>query len=418
MAYEFFLSYARANDDPYLKVFIEAVSEVIRERRGLPAGAPVGFFDQRELELGENWDQSIVEALQTSRVFLALWSPAYFKSEYCGKEWALFAQRCNAAALASGGPMPPVIKPVIWIPFRTGDVPPALSVGQFTFGDPAALHNTRGFKYLLKQQQEYRTQYTELVEQLAQQIIDAADAHVLPQVDAVPPLKSIPSAFTAPAPRGGAAPRRPPAGPKHVRFVYVAADPNAFGTARTNEAYTEVGAGDWKPFFPENRTRVHAFLQHFVSSEELGFSSDELSFGPSLLDEIETAWERRQIVVLIVDGWSVEWSAQYRDVLQQLDQRLDYHWCVLVPWNESDTDSVARRAEIQDAISRTFDRHANLSPNPMFFRAGIKSPDDLKQALREVLTRLKEEIKKRAQVDMPVPAGPSKSVIVGPSAQG
>src|SRR3954468_3728848 len=133
MAYEFFLSYARANNDPYLKLFIEAVSEVIRERRGLPAGAQVAFFDQQELELGEDWDQTIVDALQTSRVFVALWSPAYFKSEYCGKEWALFAQSCAAADAASGGPHPPMIKPVVWVPFRTGEVPPALSVGQFTF---------------------------------------------------------------------------------------------------------------------------------------------------------------------------------------------------------------------------------------------------------------------------------------------
>lgn len=89
MAYEFFFSYTRANNDPYLKLFFDAVSEVIRERRGLPANVPVGFFDQRELELGEDWDQAIVDALQTSRVFLAVWSPGYFKSEYCGKEWAL-----------------------------------------------------------------------------------------------------------------------------------------------------------------------------------------------------------------------------------------------------------------------------------------------------------------------------------------
>jgi FxsC-like protein len=118
-----------------------------------------------------------------------------------------------------------------------------------------------------------------------------------------------------------------------------------------------------------------------------------------------------------VDGWSVDWSPQYRDVLKRLDERLDYHWSVLVPWNESDADSVARRPQIQEAVNRTFDRHANLAPNPMFFRSGINSTEELKVALRDVLTRLKEEIKKRAQVDMPVPAGPSKSVVLGPSGQ-
>jgi len=418
MPYEFFLSYTRANNDPYLKPFFEAVSEVIRERRGAPQTEQLGFFDQRELELGEDWDRSIVDALQTSNVLLVVSSPAYFRSEFCGKEWALFQQRC-AASVGPGVSLPPLIKPIIWVPFKHGDVPPAFGVGQFTFGDPGAIQNTRGFKYLLKQLQEYKTQYNDLVETLAQEIMDASDAHPLPPLAAIPRLKDVPSAFAASVTGSGTrtAPTAP-SGPKHVRFVYVAADPNAFGGARGRDPYVDVGGADWKPFFPENRTRVHTFLQNFVSNDELGFSSDELPFGPNLVAEIDDAWRRRQIVVVIVDGWSVHWDPRYRDVLKRLDERLDYHWCVLVPWNERDADSVAHRQQIQAAISLTFDRHANLAPNPMFFRTGIGSADELKAALREVLTRLKEEIKKRAPVDMPVPAGPSKAVILGPSAQG
>jgi hypothetical protein len=99
-----------------------------------------------------------------------------------------------------------------------------------------------------------------------------------------------------------------------------------------------------------------------------------------------------------------------------LDQRLDYHWCVLVPKNGKDLDSLQIRAQIDSAVSQTFDRHKNLAPNPMFYRDGITTATELKSALREVLTRLKDEIKKRASVDLPVPAGPSKSVLKGPTA--
>jgi FxsC-like protein len=133
--------------------------------------------------------------------------------------------------------------------------------------------------------------------------------------------------------------------------------------------------------------------------------------------EIEDAWRKRQIVVLIVDGWSLQWSADYRSILNQLDRRLDYHWCVLVPRNEKDTDAARLRAQIDAAVGQTFDRHANLAPNPLFYRDNISSADDLRTQLRDVLTKLKEEIKKRAPVDMPVPPGPSKTVITGPSAQ-
>jgi FxsC-like protein len=419
MSYEFFFSYTRANNDLYLKQFFDALSEVVRDKRGLPATTQVGFFDQRELELGEDWDSAIVEGLQTSKVVVAVSSPGYFKSEYCGKEWALFRERC-AAASPPGQPLPPLLKPIIWVPFKAGDVPSAFGSGQFTFGDPQGLQNTRGFKYLLKQLQEYKTQYNDLIEKLAQEIVDAADTYTLDRLTTVPRLKDVTSAF-APTAVPGAVPAvmpRVPSGPKHVRFVYVAADPQVFGNARMRDPYVDSGGADWKPFFPDNIIRVHRFVQNVVSNDDLDFTSEELPFGQNLLAEIDDAWQRRQIVVLIVDGWSVQWDAQYRAVLSQLDQRLDYHWCVLVPWNEKDQDSVAKRVQIEQAISATFDRHANLARNPMFYRDGIKSADELKSALREVLTRLKEEIKKRAPVDMPVPSGPAKSTITGPSVRG
>src|SRR3954471_2907060 len=123
MAYEFFLSYARANDytplnsDPYLTIFYKLLSQAIRDRRGLPDTVEVGFFDQRDLKLGDQWDAKLVEALQTSNVFIAIASPAYFKSEYCGKEWALFRQRLVHAA--NGETIAPLIKPLVWIPIKS-----------------------------------------------------------------------------------------------------------------------------------------------------------------------------------------------------------------------------------------------------------------------------------------------------------
>jgi FxsC-like protein len=411
MGYEFFLSYTRANNDAYLKQFFADVCDVVRDRRGLPKTAEVAFFDQSEIELGEDWDGAIVEALQTSNVVVPLFSPGYFKSEYCGKELALFRDRLAALP---GAALPPLIKPIVWVPF--GEVPPALQAGQYTFGDPGAIHNTKGFKYLLKQRQEYATEYNDLVEKLAVEILSAADTHPLPRLSSVPTLRSTVSLFKA-AP--GVAPvvgTVPPSGPKHVRFVYVAADPQRFGNARPQEPYLDCGGGDWKPFYPANTTRVHRFVQNVVSADDLDFTSEELEFTPNLVSEVAEAWERREIVVLIVDGWSVSWDADFRAILSQLDQRLDYHWCVLVPWNEQDGESMTLRARIADSLSQTFDRHANLARNPMFYRDGIKSSEELKTALREVLMRLKDEIRKRAPVHMPVPAGPDKSVLQGPTA--
>jgi FxsC-like protein len=275
-----------------------------------------------------------------------------------------------------------------------------------------------GFKYLLKQLQEYRTLYNDLIETLALEIISATEQHRLPRLPTFPRLRDTRSLFHDSGAPTTTATSRSPSGPKHVRFVYVAADPRAFGNARSSEAYLECGGADWKPFFPTHVARVHQFLQKVVSDDDIGFTSEELPLSPNLLAEMEEAWRRRQIVILVVDAWSLHWDATYRAILSQLDQRLDYHWCVLVPWNDQDTDSVSDRAQILATVSRTFDRHANLAPNPMFFRDAIKSAEELRTALREVLTCLKEEIKKRADIDMPIPAGPARAVITGPTRAG
>jgi FxsC-like protein len=415
MAYEFFFSYTRANNDAYLQRFFEDLSAEVRLLRGVPATTPVGFFDQRELELGEDWDQSIVEALSSSRVVLAAASAAYFKSEYCGKELALFARRLPAALPDAA--FPPVIKPLVWGPFKTQDTPPVFQARQFTFGDPQAIHNTKGIRYLMKQMREHEVAYNDIVSSLAQEIVNAADANPLPSLQSAPALREVASWWQPAAPASV-----PPSGPEgsepnRVHFIYVAADPKKFGGARLPDPYVEAGGSDWKPFFPDTR-RIHRFMQSVVASDELDFTSDEVPFSRNLVDEIEAAWKRRHIVVLVVDGWSLHWDAQsaavgYQAALQALDRRNDYHWCVLVPWNEQDPDLVANRATVEQMLGRTFPFHGQLARNPMFYRDGIKDFGELKVAVSEVLTRLKDEIRKHAPITMPMPAGPSKSVISG-----
>jgi FxsC-like protein len=417
MAYEFFLSYARSNNDAYLIKFFDELSEQVRLLRGLPKDHAVAFIDQREEQHGDDWDAEIVEALQTSKVLIAMVSPGYFKGASAVREWALFDVRCRAAA--PPGKTLPLVKPVIWIPLKDDDMPPGLKERHYSAGDPDAVQNKRGMRYVLRQLQEHGDEYVDLVEALAREIIDAADAHPLPRLPTVPKLQDVrvPPELEISKPGLAAAPVVIPSGPKHVRFVYVAASPQQFGNARVADPYVDVGGPDWKPFYPDSKARVHRFVQSIVANDDLDFTSDELPFGPNLLAEIDEAWRRRQIVVLLIDGWSLHWSADFRATLTQLDQRLDYHWCALLPWNGNDPDNVANRALIDAAIKQTFGRH-QLNSNPLFYRSGIQSADELKAVLREVLVRLKEEIKKIASVDMPVPEGPPQAVVSGPSTRG
>jgi FxsC-like protein len=409
MPYDFFLSYTRANNDAFLRKFFASLCEAIvevRTRRTLPIPPQVGFFDQRELELGEDWDAALVQGLQTSRVFVAIASPEYFKSDYCGREWQFFRNRLSSGVAP---PLPPLIKPIHWAPFKIATLPPGIAAGQILRGDPAAVENTEGYKALLKNFVEQEDAWNRLILGLAEEIIDAGEKYALDPLDPVPALRQTDSAF-------GPQLQTPQTGPKRVKFAYMAADPNSFGAARSPAAYQDAGGADWKPFYPTSSTPLHQELQLFVAGSDLNFTSDELKVGPGFIDEIDDAEKKRQLVVLFVDGWSLQWDQQYQSILSQLDRRLDYHWCVIVPTNDQDPDATAARPKIDAAIASSFDRHSNLSPNPLFFRTNIKSTDELKKELADVLVKLKEEVKKRAKVEMPVPAGPSRTVVRGPAA--
>lgn len=418
MSYEFFFSYTRSNNSNYLRQFFNDLSEEVRELNGLPAGSPVGFFDQRDIELGSEWEEDILQALQDSKVLVSIYSPGYFKSAYCGREWRFFQMRRELyvktlkAEGATAAELPPSIKPVLWVAPLPADLEPLVGALQYTVEDPHSVHNTEGLRYVLQKLHDYRSIYVDYVRRLAKSILQAGQAHPLPKLVPSPALADVSSSFKIAAPVPGPAVYSP----KHVRFVFVAARPNEIADLRSIDPYIENGGADWKPFFPAETASIGPFVQHIASGSDLGFTSDELSLSANLIQEIEKAWEERKIVIILVDGWTVGWQAQYQQILRQFDQRNFYHCSVLVPWNDRDPENSAKREAIETAVRATFDFRANLMRNPIFFRDSIRSLDELREALRDVLVRIKAEIRNRADVARPIPHEITKPTISGVSA--
>ena len=55
-------------------------------------GADPGFMDL-SMNPGSEWRGELLEAVGTCKVFVALLSPSYTASEWCGKEWDAFSRR-------------------------------------------------------------------------------------------------------------------------------------------------------------------------------------------------------------------------------------------------------------------------------------------------------------------------------------
>jgi hypothetical protein len=195
MRYVFFFSYARTNRDEYLIRFYKDLSRQVEQRLGLTKEEleqkQIGFLDERDLELGSEWEPDLIEALQNSSVLVCAYSPSYFVSEYCGREWHLFQMRRREWPEFRAGlkPMPAAIKPIIWVsPTRrmTADTVHADVWGvQYKLGQTDAIYNTEGIEPMLRRSNTYRDQYEAFIDELAKTIIDASD--VLPALPILGP---------------------------------------------------------------------------------------------------------------------------------------------------------------------------------------------------------------------------------------
>jgi hypothetical protein len=113
----FFVSYARAGrggTDKHVREFFDELSEMLAELVALRVGMDPGFMD-RALPGGARWSADLRRALGTCQVFVALMSPRYLASEWCGREWDAFARR-QVLRRQHGTPVPAAaILPVVWL---------------------------------------------------------------------------------------------------------------------------------------------------------------------------------------------------------------------------------------------------------------------------------------------------------------
>jgi hypothetical protein len=128
----FFLSYARAvrGVAPNARFFnfFEELSENVAQLVARPVGAEPGFMD-RSIASGAHWTPELLKAIGTCQVFVALLSPPYVSSMWCGQEWWAFKQR--EVVKRSGEPdYQTAIIPVIWAPLADEDTPAAVHAVQ------------------------------------------------------------------------------------------------------------------------------------------------------------------------------------------------------------------------------------------------------------------------------------------------
>jgi hypothetical protein len=130
---------------------------------------------------GTVWPVSVDDALATAQTFVALCRPNYFTSKFCGREWASFQARQDAAGVRGTLGCNAII-PVLWVgqQYVVKHMPSAAARLQYTEPTILGKYNSMGI-YGLRINSARGYQRTTLA--IAQRIVEVAETTRLPPCD-------------------------------------------------------------------------------------------------------------------------------------------------------------------------------------------------------------------------------------------
>ena len=335
----FFLSYAhitprfptsRGPDYWVREFFRDLCNELVSlDPRWYTEGQP-GFMDH-SMPGGAMWPRRLAEQLAGCRVFVPLYSRAYFISEFCGKEWAVFRERQMAHIAETGMPNEAVI-PVLWQPIRHDELPAHAGAVQVAPLGDSPLYQDRGLFELIRLHRE--TEYLRVVIRLAELLNDAA--RKAPPPGPVADLDTVTPLF----------PQRPDVAPKGRRLylTVVAHDKHSAPPGRHRHFYGDQPE-DWNPYHPE--TTVPLLSRAEDVARELGYTPTrhpdtgaETPDGPG---------------IVLVDPWMVE-DAAGAERIREADGKLPPWVRALIPWGRHDTQTAERVSVLRAKLKHTMPR--------------------------------------------------------------
>ncbi len=405
--YWVFLSYARRDakglegkENPFFERFYKDLASEIGKVAAIPASIPekdIQFYDREDIEIGADWSKTLYDALQSSKVFVCLFSPSYFKSEYCGKEFQVFNERVKKykAALSQNVREPELIIPVLWEnPNRFLEpLPEAVSGIQYADKNLGLGYSNIGVSQMLRLQKE--VDYQEFLINLADKIYKEAQFHPMPPEPSIKPLKDVKSAFhvpPTPAVVAGAVPGAK--GPSIAWFIYAAGGKADYNNIRQQQSQIFYGNSglEWQPYYPTDPNIIHYIAATVATTK--GLAPIPLAVSNSLIDQLEEAEDNNTIAVIIIDPWSIKLPA-FEQPLKQFDRTRLSNCGVIIVWNENDQETKTARTALETLLQKTFSR--NYISKDILFQPSISSETELRTKLGEAIEEVRKKIEERGK---------------------
>lgn len=385
----FFLSYSR-RDAPggFLSQFYDDLCRElsIRGGPGIDSDGSIGFLDMDQ-QPGINWATNTGKALGSCKVFVPVYSPSYFNSSYCGKEWHAFSRRLASHQKVHGA-APACIVPCLWV--KLLEEPPQVTrLIQDTRHSFSSEYQEFGLRFLM-QLKDNESKYREFLVKFTNMLVNAGRRQAADALTGIS-LFDEEDAFAVEARPANTAQYRVvgATGIKRVTFVVAAASRNEMKLIRaTVDVYGDDWT-DWRPYYPPCPDPIALRAQNIAHGQRM-FSRFE-TVGENLFELLEKAQEHNELVVLIVDPWVVGLS-EYKRILNRLDGLRYRTTAVLVPSEAAEMIE----AKVRDPLYLCL---ANwVESGERTFRQDIGSVEEFEKILGQVLIEIRSRILRRAEV--------------------
>ncbi|MFE2067021.1 TIR-like protein FxsC [Streptomyces sp. NPDC059467] len=356
----FFLSYAHVprdesdETDPDLWVhrLFRDLCGHIRNMTTVSAGS-AGFMD-RKMRAGQRWNDELADSLVGCRVFVPLYSPRYFVSSWCGKEWTAFGQRQTSYRIPGQRGLPSAVVPALWTPVPDHRLPECAQGIQYLGPDHGERYRRFGL-YGLAKLSSFRSDYQKAVLMLARRIVDVGESIAVERGDPAA-LHTAQDAFTR---DGGTL----PATGRRLRISVAAGTRRRLPEGRSPAYYGSTSL-EWRPYHPAAPHPLRKVAAGIA--EQLDFQPDVREFdhahGPSEGPE-----------VLLLDRWLLR-DPEHRALLGEFDADDHRRTGLVVPWNAADPDDDADEpgvaAEVESALPRRTSRQRQAG------RPTVLGPDE------------------------------------------
>ncbi|MCL8013674.1 TIR-like protein FxsC [Streptomyces sp. AS02] len=345
----FFLSYAHtprdetdeSDPDVWVHRLFRDLCEDIRQLTAVPLGAS-GYMD-RSMRAGQLWTTELGDALAACRVFVPLYSPRYFHSSWCGKEWTIFANRAARYRTEGRRGTPGAIVPALWAPIEDHQLPETVKDIQYRHPELGDRYRDYGFYGLMKLSSQ-RRHYQRAVFELARRIIEVGRSVVV-EPGETPAWDAVHDTFATL--RTG----------RVLRITVAAGSLDRLPEGRSPDYYGP-SALDWNPFRPEC-PRPLAEMAAAIA-ERNGFRPDLQAFDtwhseaggtPSGGGSAAAAGPE----VMLLDRWLLR-DPEQRTRLSKFDAAHRPATGLMVPWNDDDPDSEDAKQALTAETAATLPR--------------------------------------------------------------